>query len=138
MNFIFLRMVHLKHGRLPKLSCRFERGNPQIGPPSHFVAAAVQVMMVLAAERHGEFVADLASQGSGLREFEMMGIARRTLTDEAGLRCNEDQVGLVANSARLAQRRNELTSGRPVFIDLCRGAHGDLSGLPFGTGGCRL
>ena len=71
---------------------------------------AVQFVVVLAAERHGEFVADLAAEGSGLREFEMMGIARRTLTDEAWLRCNEDQVGLVANSDRLAQRRNELTS----------------------------
>ena len=76
------RWVHLKRGRLPKLSCRFQRGNLQIGPPRHFVAVAVQLIMVLAAERHGEFVADLAAERAGLRQIS--GDGRRK--DSAGRR----------------------------------------------------
>src|SRR6266478_2740794 len=66
-----------KQGRRPKLSRRFQRGNLQVGPPRHFVAMAVQVVMVLAAQRHGEFVADLASEGPRLRELQVVGIAGR-------------------------------------------------------------
>jgi hypothetical protein len=117
-NSRFFRFEHLQSSRDPQIRVNSSVWRIWIGPPSHFVAAAVQVMMVLAAQWHGEFVADLASEGSGLREFEMVGIAWRTPTDEAGLRCHEDQVGPVANSDRLAQRRNELTSARPIFIDL--------------------
>src|SRR3982074_3368073 len=61
--------------------------------------------MMVAAERHGEFVADLATEGSGLREFQMMGIARRALTDQAGLRGDECEVGAVV------RRRLGLCSG---------------------------
>src|SRR5260370_41790175 len=56
--------------------------------------------MMVAAERHGEFVANLATEGSRLREFQMMGIARRALTDQAGLRADEREVGRVAASHR--------------------------------------
>src|SRR5437870_4237517 len=70
------RWVRLKQGRRPKLSRRFHRGNLQVDPPSHFVAMAMQFMMVLATERHGELVADLTSERPGLRELEVMGIAR--------------------------------------------------------------
>src|SRR6266404_4537374 len=76
-----IRWVRLKQGRRPKLSRCFERSNLQVGPPSHFVAMAMQLMMVLATERHGELVADLASEGSGLCKFQMVGIAGRALAD---------------------------------------------------------
>src|SRR6266403_3963044 len=66
------RRISLKQGRRPKLSCHFERGNLQVGPPRHFVAMAMQLMMVLAAQRHRELVADLASERPRLREFQMM------------------------------------------------------------------
>ena len=36
----------------------------------------VQFLMMFTAERHGKFVADLASKSSGLGKFEMVGIAR--------------------------------------------------------------
>src|SRR5439155_20558176 len=92
--------ICLKQGRRPKLSDHFDRGNLQVGPPRHFVAMAMQLMMVLTAEWHRELVADLASQRPGLREFQMMGIARRALADQAGLRCHECQMGLVSSSRR--------------------------------------
>ncbi len=51
---------------------------------------AMQLLMVLTAERHGEFVADLASKRSGLREFQVVGITGQPLADQAWPRCNED------------------------------------------------
>src|SRR5260370_37867178 len=63
------RWVSLKRVRRPKLASHLQRGNLQVGPPCPFVAMAMQILMVLAAQRHREFVADLAPQGSRLREF---------------------------------------------------------------------
>src|SRR5882762_3508379 len=68
--------IRLKQGRRPKLSGRFDRGNLQVDPPRHFVAVAMQLMMVLAAQRHGELVADLESQRPGLRELQVVSITR--------------------------------------------------------------
>ena len=100
------RWIHLKRGRLPKLSCRFQRGNLQIGPPRHFVAVTVQLIMVLAAERHGEFVADLAAERPGLGKFQVMGVARAALADETRLRADKGEMGLVASTALFTDRRN--------------------------------
>ena len=118
----------MKQGRRPKLSCRFDRGNLQVGPPRHFVALAMQLMMVVAAERHGEFVANLASQGSRLREFQVMGIAWRALADQAGLRADECEVGLVAVSRRPAQRGHLFFGVWPlVFGDRGSGRLGGIT-----------
>ena len=106
----------LKQGRRPELPCRLERGNLQIGPPRHFVAVTMQLMMMVTAERHREFVADLASEGSGLGEFQMMGIARRALADQAGLRGDERQMGLVAPSHRFAQWRDHDFGARVLLL----------------------
>src|SRR2546429_9665597 len=67
---------------------------------------AMQLIMVLATKRYGEFVADLASEGSGLRKFQMVGIARQALADQAGLRGHERQMSLVSPSHLLTQRRD--------------------------------
>ena len=50
-SVVFTRWICLKQGRRPKSSRGFHRGNPQVGPPSHFIAMAMQLMMVLAAEK---------------------------------------------------------------------------------------
>jgi hypothetical protein len=54
-------LVRLKQGRRPKLLCRFHRRDLQLSPPRLFVAMAVQIIMVLAAQRHRELITDLAS-----------------------------------------------------------------------------
>jgi hypothetical protein len=58
--------------------------------------------MRLTAYWPGKSVAHLPSKGSGLGKFEMIGVTRGALTDETELCCNEDQVGIVARSDRLA------------------------------------
>jgi hypothetical protein len=61
----------------------------------------MQLLMMRAAQRDGELVADLAAQGSRLREFQMVGIARGLLADEAGLVTDKQQVGLAALAGKL-------------------------------------
>ena len=112
----------MKQRHLPEVLCHLDRRNLNIGPPRHFVAMAVQFPMMFTAEWHGKFVADLASERSRLGKFEMMGIARRALADQAGLRCHKREMGLVALAAGLEQRGGQfgswLVQGRHV-LRLC-------------------
>ena len=74
-----------------------------------------------AAQRHREFVADLARQGAALRKLQMVGIRGAAGTDETGLGTDELQVIPVAHSQRLPDRRHRLAGdalGRSV-IGLC-------------------
>jgi len=59
--------------------------------------------MVLTAERHREFVADFASEGSGFGELQVVRITGQAPADQAGLRRDECQMGLVSPSRRFAQ-----------------------------------
>ena len=54
--------------------------------------------MVFATQRHRELVADLASQRFRLGEFQMMGIAGRSLADEAWLCGDENEMRLVSSA----------------------------------------
>jgi hypothetical protein len=54
-------------------------------PPGHFIAGLMQLPMMTATQRHGEFVADFETQGYGLSKAQVMRIARLPATDEAGL-----------------------------------------------------
>src|SRR4051812_18041516 len=62
----------------------------------------MELLMMLSAQWHGEFVADLASERSGLGEFEVVGVARRALADQTRLGCDKGKMGFVpfANSLR--------------------------------------
>jgi hypothetical protein len=52
-------------------------------PPCNFVARAVNLAMVTAAKRDGEFVADFTPQGRRLREPQMMRVRRLSSTYQA-------------------------------------------------------
>jgi hypothetical protein len=58
----------------------------------------MQGFVMVAAQRHGEFVTDFASEGSGLRKLDVMRIAGRSLTDKARMRCDEAEMLLVPRS----------------------------------------
>src|SRR5437660_12862790 len=79
-------------------------------------------MMVRAAQRHGELVADLKSERPGLRELQVMSITRRALADLAGLGCDERQMLLASPSHRFAQRRDHgFGMGVLVVMGRCDG-----------------
>jgi hypothetical protein len=52
-------------------------------PPSSFVAVAMEVPVVEAAERHDIFVADLLRKASRLGKSQMMGMGRLPAADGA-------------------------------------------------------
>ena len=104
------RRIWLEQRHLPEIPCHPDRRNLHIGPPRHFVAMAVQIPVMFSAQGDGKFVADLASERSRLGKFEMMGIARRALADQAGLRCHKREMGLVALAAGLGQRGGQFGS----------------------------
>ena len=63
------------------------------------------------AQRYGELIADLEAHRAGLGEPQMMGVGGASSTDQTGLRRNELEVGLVAESTGLTNRKY-------TFVDL--------------------
>lgn len=68
----------------------------------------VKVAVMLATERNGKFVTDLAGHCPRLREANMVGIRRRGAAKQAGLRCNEPQVILVPDPMRFREGKGGL------------------------------
>jgi hypothetical protein len=73
----------------------------------------MQLSMMTAAERYGEFVADFKAERSGLREPQVLRIGWQSATDEAQLRGNKSQMGFVTKTLGLGDSKNAL-------VDLCR------------------
>ena len=63
------------------------------------------------AQRHCELVAHLAPHRAGLGEPQMVGVGGASSADQTGLRGNELEVGFVAKSTGLANRKY-------TFVDL--------------------
>jgi hypothetical protein len=61
---------------------------------------------MVAAQRNGEFVADLAAKGSRLCKFEVMGVTGGALANQAGLSSDKREVRLVSLADCFAQRRH--------------------------------
>jgi hypothetical protein len=75
------QLIGIKQRCLPEIFCCFRWGNLEIGPPRDLVAMAMQVQMMIPAQRDGEFVADLASERARLDKFEVMCVAGRSPTN---------------------------------------------------------
>ena len=71
--------------------------------------------MMLSAQWHGEFVADLASERSWLDEFEVVGVARRALADQTRLGCDKGEMGFVPLANGLRYGLDQLRFGRVGF-----------------------
>jgi hypothetical protein len=61
-------------------------------PPNQFVARLMQLAVMAAAERDGEFVAHFHADGPGLGKSDVMRIAGLAATNQAWLPGNEFQV----------------------------------------------
>jgi hypothetical protein len=90
-------------GVLPQLLGNRDRVDAGGLPPIDLVATSVNVPMVGAAERNGEFIADPAPHGPRLHESQMVSIARLPPAQKARLRCHELQMGAIAIAARFAE-----------------------------------
>jgi hypothetical protein len=105
---------------LPKIIRHLKRRDLQIAPPRDLVAKAMQLLMMIPAQRHGKFVTDFASKGSWLRKSQVMRIAGRALADETGLRRDEGEMGLVAPYGKDGFGRRSVLpcAGRPIVSGL--------------------
>ena len=70
---------------VPKPFGDLQRLDFEVFPPGHLIAGLMQLAVMTAAERHGELVADLEADGSGLGKPQMMWIAWLPPADEARL-----------------------------------------------------
>ena len=57
--------------------------------------------MMAPAQRYREFVADFAAESLILRKAQMMGVARLTTADQAGLLGDKPHMIAIANASRL-------------------------------------
>jgi hypothetical protein len=66
--------------------------NSSAPPPRRFVAAAMNLAMVSSTQRHGERVADLASEGAALGKSQVMGIRGQSAADQARMLGNRSNM----------------------------------------------
>jgi len=81
---------------LPKLLGDRKWRYLHVRPPIRLVAMPVKLLMMRATEWHRKLIAYLSSQRAGLRNLEMVRVARARLANEARLRSYEVEVRLAA------------------------------------------
>ena len=89
----------------PKRPRRSGRIGAGISPPGSFIAAAVDLAMVPAAQRNNEFIADLPAERPALRKAKMMGICWPSPADQARMLGDKLDVIPVTHPVRFRHRR---------------------------------
>src|ERR1043165_9170653 len=84
------------------------RIEPAFLPPPSFITVTMQLAMMSPAERDGEFVADLATECTKLRESQMVGIARLPTADQARLLDHMPDMIAVTHAARFGEDKHTL------------------------------
>ena len=84
------------------------RINPSAPPPCGFVAAAVDLAMMPAAQRDGELIADLAAERPALGKSQVMGVRGLSAANQARVLGDRPDVIPVADPARLRQGQRAL------------------------------
>jgi hypothetical protein len=92
----------------PQARGHSKRINLVLLPPQPFIAGCVVLLMVNGAQRYREFVTDLEPKAPGLCEADVMGVARRSPTNEAGLLGHIAQMLLGSDSFWLADSEDTL------------------------------
>ena len=125
---LLAQAVELSGSLLPKLSAadaspatapgRRRRIDPGFAPPCGFIATAMDLTMMAAAQRHGEFVADFSPECAVLGEPQMMGIGGPATANQTRLFGHELDVVPVTKAARLRMDQLALVDavGRRMFL----------------------
>lgn len=66
----------------------------------------MNLTVMTAAERHGELVADLATERPALGKTQVMGVAGFTTADQTSLLCHKAHMVAIADTPRLGMREN--------------------------------
>ena len=88
-------------GLKPKCSGRDDRINTDVCPPNGFVATAVDLAMVPAAQRDDELIADLAAERPSLGKSQMVSVRRPSAANQARTPGDRLNVLAVAYPAQL-------------------------------------
>ena len=97
----------------------FQRFDLEIFPPCHLIADLMQLTMMTAAERDGEFITDFKANRSGLGKPQVMRIGRLTAADETGLGGHKPQMGFVAQAFGFGDSENALVDAAGDKIGGC-------------------
>ena len=92
----------------PQRACGTGRIEPEFLPPPGFITVAMQLAMMSPAERHREFVADLATECTRLRETQMVWIGRPPAADQARLLNHMPDMIAVTNATRFGEDEHTL------------------------------
>ena len=90
-------------GFKPQRPGHFSRIEPGGFPPRRFIAGTMDLAMMASAQRHREFVADLAAKRGMLGEAKMVRVRWFAAAHQAGLLGDKSKCCLVPNPARLRQ-----------------------------------
>jgi hypothetical protein len=95
----------------PQLSGCSEGINGLFDPPRLLVSETMVVLMVGAAKRDGELVANLEAHRPRLSKPKVAGVGGPSFAKQAGMRCHKFEVGFVAKAALLAD-------GKLAWLDI--------------------
>ena len=107
----------------PQRAGGYGRIDSGLFPPRGFITTTMDLPVVAATQRHGEFIARLARKRAGLGEAQMMGIAGDPTANQTRLFGNEPDMVLVANPARLGM-------GQQAFVDALGNRRSDTIFFP--------
>src|SRR5215469_6855104 len=89
-----------------RIYCRF-------APPRPFVAGPVDLAMMRSTERDGELIADFATEGTQLREAQVMRVRRSPPANQARLVHDMPHMVAIAKATRL---REKASTSFSIFV----------------------
>src|SRR6266536_283508 len=108
----------LRPGRLPELAGNLDRVDPSRLPPQQLVARAVELAVVQAAERNGEFVADLAPEGELLGDAYVVRLGGPAPANQAVSRSDVLEVIFIAKAPGFPEGEDALVDAVGAFLRL--------------------
>ncbi len=84
----------------PELLGHLQRLYSLAAPPIFFAARGMKRAVMGKTDGNAPLIADLARQGSRLSVPDVVGVARPAITDQAGLRGHELEVGAISHATR--------------------------------------
>ena len=120
----------------PQIASDRDGIDARILPPPRLIAPAMKLSMMLAAQRHGEFIAHLSSECPWLGKAQMMGVRRFSTTDDASL-CGHEFAMLLVAEAMWLERDRAVCGVRSSLGNLGRRAY-LIFRLEYLVAGCRL